>query len=82
MDAGPYVTNQKQTTVWYVSHVWNGKVTEFLKCVSEHYRARDIGIFLMPGLGRQKSFKCAVFVFLCQYSKCSTRKRNLAAGTE
>lgn len=36
------LTDQRQTPVWFVSHVWNGTIAGFLKCVEEHYKTRDI----------------------------------------
>merc|ERR1719191_1535678 len=39
------ITDQRQTPVWFVSHVWNGSVMDFLQCVEAHYGGRDLGIF-------------------------------------
>lgn len=39
------LTDQKQTPAWFVSHVWNGTVTNFLKCLETHYKTRDVGFW-------------------------------------
>lgn len=38
------LTDTAQSPVWYVSHGYNGKISEFLSCVESHYQTRDIGI--------------------------------------
>jgi len=39
------LADERQTPVWFVSHVWNGSASAFLKCMQAHYLTRDIGIF-------------------------------------
>lgn len=40
-----FITDEKQTPIWFVSHAWNGKIHSFVDCIENHHKTRALSTY-------------------------------------